>query len=1077
MRSAPLIKLSGIFFFLVTSLAIGLTFFLPQLIDVNGYRTQIITSLSSALHRQVNFVDGSFDWRFGPLFRLRTVTVRDRDGITNLLEAEQVSIRLALLPLLSKQVVLNDIRLESATVRLRRDSQGNVNIDDLLTPASKDDYPVRFKRVAIKNSRLEWHDELPGRQTSALISAIDLNASSLGRGKKGKLELRCTLPVSTGAPATLSLNSSIKLPKADRSLLETDLHGTVDLKQADLSPFWNYTQQYIPFGNPGGRVNLATSFDGILTDFSAKGSLTITGASVSWPTVFHGPVAPRSAKLEYAMKLNNDRIDLHSLSLVTDGFKANGSVLLRDYRSKDPYLKAVVSTPVTFTHRDVKSFIPYGIIPADVADYIEHKITAGVFRLDTGILEGHISQIAHMEQGENYNTLLIRGPVEQGVLSYGSKVPTFTNLKGILELKGKNFSLVNMTGSFGAAPFKLNGSITEYNTHRTSEYPVTMEITPGPAEVGWLARMIGANKLDFSGPSQLTLNGTGTLSAYHLNGEWRLKQAAYSFPGAIRKPAGMVNNLAFSSTIGRTGDTRITSLSYSLPPLNLSATAAIRFSATPHMTFELQTNSFVMGESLPILEMWRTFQPKGKVQAHIKGTGNPEDFSAMDYTGTINFAAFSLLPRPSSQLISGINGVITFKGNSLETSHINAHYGDSPIQIKGRIKSIRNEEGEVLITSPLLQIQDLYRTPIGTNLGIQRLSLAVGIKDSTYTIRRFSGRLKSSPFTVIGEITTGTRPEGNLSLTSRHLDLDDLLLLGKLVAQNTPETPKAAQMDLKLTVAAKTAQFGKLDFTQLQALFQQQEGVLYIRNMETELMNGRLVANGRMAATPTGANRYDLTFSMERINADMLLHALDITREVTGTMTLDGNITATGTSVADLKKTALGNIRLKMEKGTLRKFSVLSKVFSILNISQLFTFKLPDMVSGGMPYTSIIGSFAVTDGTVTTQDLFISSNAMNISAIGKANLIKEDLNFSIGVQALQTVDKVVNRIPVVGWILTGDDKDFLTTYFEARGPWSNPQVTAIPVKSLAGGVFNIFKRVFQLPVKLFTDTGEVLLGQ
>jgi uncharacterized protein YhdP len=152
-------------------------------------------------------------------------------------------------------------------------------------------------------------------------------------------------------------------------------------------------------------------------------------------------------------------------------------------------------------------------------------------------------------------------------------------------------------------------------------------------------------------------------------------------------------------------------------------------------------------------------------------------------------------------------------------------------------------------------------------------------------------------------------------------------------------------------------------------------------------------------------------------------------------------------------------------------------MFSILNVSQLLKFQLPNMVSNGMPYNEIKGSFAINDGSITTQDLFIASDAINVSVVGKSDIVKEDLDFTIGVQPLQTVDKVVNRIPVVGWLLTGKDKDFLTLFFEAKGKWSDPQVSAIPAKSVAKGVFNVFRRVFELPVRLFTDTGEVILGK
>ena len=135
------------------------------------------------------------------------------------------------------------------------------------------------------------------------------------------------------------------------------------------------------------------------------------------------------------------------------------------------------------------------------------------------------------------------------------------------------------------------------------------------------------------------------------------------------------------------------------------------------------------------------------------------------------------------------------------------------------------------------------------------------------------------------------------------------------------------------------------------------------------------------------------------------------------------------------------------------------------------------MAAGGMPYSSIKGSISVKDGIMASQDLFITSNAINMSIIGTADIVKEDLNVTIGAQPLQTVDKIVNRIPIVGWLLTGKDKNLVTAYFEAKGKWSDPQVSAIPVKSMGKGILNIFIRAFQLPVKLFTDTGEVMLGK
>ncbi|NTW98834.1 MAG: AsmA-like C-terminal region-containing protein [Geobacteraceae bacterium] len=310
---------------------------------------------------------------------------------------------------------------------------------------------------------------------------------------------------------------------------------------------------------------------------------------------------------------------------------------------------------------------------------------------------------------------------------------------------------------------------------------------------------------------------------------------------------------------------------------------------------------------------------------------------------------------------------------------------------------------------------------------------------------------------------------------SSKLDLDDLRLLA-LPAQNT-QNKRRSDLNVKLTLNVETGNFRKLTFSKLNTVIQQEKGSIYIQNLTAGVLGGKLVAKGRIAPGGVQGDRYDITLDIFRADAEKLFTALDISREVTGTLTLHGDLTARGNTLLDIKKSALGNVRLTMNNGTLRKFSTLSKVFSILNVSQLLKFKLPDMVSGGMPYSSIKGSISVNDGILATQDLFISSNAINVSIIGSADIIKEELNLTLGAQPLQTVDKIINRIPIVGWLLTGKDKDLLTAYFEAKGKWSDPQVSAIPVKSIGKGILNIFIRTFELPVKLFTDTGEVILGK
>ncbi len=1072
--SSRFIKLSGVLLTAVASLLTATAFFLPYLLDVNAYRTEIVAALQQSLNRPVSFTSGSFAWHFGPSFEFKTFLVKERDGNSDFITARQITVQLALMPLLEKKVELKNLILDGATVSVIRNYDGTYNIDDLIKQDG-DNARINFKKIRITKGAVLWSD-MAGRKdpfTTALRN-ISLTANHIGRGLNGHLKVTADIPDISGDPTHISLSGALNVPREGTSILETDLNCDLSVKKADIGRFWPYFGRFIPFVNTGGRLDIATSFKGTMLEFSSKGNILISGATFRWPRVFHADLSPKSLQLEYKATVSKQLIDISAVDLSMEGFKIKGNFKLQDYLTKDPRIIAKASTPSTFRYEDVRNYVPYGIIDSDTADYIENKIKTGIFKLDTGVLDGRISQITHMEIGQNCNTIMIRGPVEKAVLSYGPKAPTFNDLKGIIELKGKNFNLVGMTGNFGTSPFTLDGSITEYNTDKPADYPMKMNISPHAPEMAWLAKIAGIPKLEYSNSSSLRLTGGGHYSAYKLTGGWDLNQVAYSLPGYVYKPFSIPNTLNFSAVIGKES-TKITAINYNFKPMIITGSGLIGYGDKPYLGFDLQTNRFSMSESLPILSMWQKYKIEGTVQAHIKGGGDPVDMSAMDYFGTVELHRLSFQPDEQLKQISGISGLLTFKGNSLESSRIASRYGSSVITMKVDIKSLKNPEGDITLSSPQLYLRDLNLAESRPDTSIRRFNANISLRKDSVSLKSVSGLINSSNFNLNGVYLTGRIPQANITVTSSKLDLDDLRMFSS--SSQKRDSSKSTGLDVKLALNVEAGNFGDLVFSKLNASAQHENGTTYLQSFTAGVYGGTLTAKGRIAPTGDQGDRYDLTIDISRTDAEKLFAALDISHEATGTLTLQGDLTARGNTLLDIKKSALGNIRLSMINGKLRRFNSLAKVFSILNVSQLLKFKLPDMASGGMPYSSIKGSFSVKDGIVATQDLFINSNAINVSIIGTADIVKEELNLTLGAQPLQTVDKIVNRIPIVGWLLTGKDKNLVTAYFEAKGKWTDPQVSAIPVKSMGRGILNIFIRAFQLPVKLFTDTGEVILGQ
>lgn len=1072
------LKLAGLLLIFGTILFLVIGPLLPRLIDISTYQQQIVTLLEDSLKRKISLGGIRFAWRFGPRFVVDDLHLRERTSTDEFLSAQKVTFRLGLLPLLRRQVVLRSIMVDGLQARIVRQADGTLNIDDLLQSGSSG-IDVQVRGIRLHQGRILWLDLANPHGVQQLqLSNIDLRLGRFKQGKNSSYRLSATLD-----NGTIKSAGSIRLPAAGEPLATgLSAKGTLTLVQVDYRSLWAYYGDQIPFGPPGGTIDAETQLKGTLADFTAHGLLRLNTPKVVWPGVFRGPVAPKQAQLRFDLQRTPDSIDLSTLELDTDGFSFSGSLKLSDLQTDDPYLSAKgVSKP--FEYQQVRFYIPFGIIDDDAADFIENKIASGRFNLKSGTLEGRLSKLARFDEGDNPGALFISGAAENVVINYDPDIPSFSNISGELEMKGRHFNLYRASGSFGGSPFTLQqGSITDYCTLGVpSTYPFTMEIAPKPAEVAWLAQLVGADQLKFSGPAPLQLTGSGPTNAYRLAGNWQLANAAYSFPDVVKKPAGMPNSLSFSSLLDR-NQVRVTALSYNLAPLQLSGLATFQHNRpTPHLDFELQSNSFMLSPQLPIMTGWQRFQPTGTLQAHVKASGDPRNLSAMLYNGSVWLGNFSVRPMEQRPPLTAINGQVTLKGNSLETTPIAVRYGRTALQLRAKIPSLKAPEPELVITSAELQPAD-FGVGIPALPPIRAFSANLGFNADLYTIHSLSGQLPHTSFNAAGTVRPGPVPALNLRLSVAHLNVDEILpfLAPEAPAPATKEGKPVEQPAQPFTLhgylSAESGNYGALQFNNLQAQFGNQDSLFQLHDLQAGMLGGHLAAKGHLERISGQPHRWFLDAQLKRIQSDELLHSLGIDREISGLMQVKGSLRARGDSLDELKRTAGGVLELTIERGQLRRFSTLAKVFSLLNVSQLLTLQLPDMVSEGMPFNQITATVGVKDGILSSQDFFINSNAMHLSMVGKINIVKEDLDLLIGVQPLQTVDKVISRIPVVGWILTGGDGSLITTYFEAKGTWADPQVSAIPVKSIAGGTLNIFRRVFELPVRVFTDSGEVFLG-
>lgn len=159
-----------------------------------------------------------------------------------------------------------------------------------------------------------------------------------------------------------------------------------------------------------------------------------------------------------------------------------------------------------FQLKEVKPYVPWGIIHKGVGDFIQEHIKDGKFRLIEGKLKGRLSQIANINGKEGVDVLSIKAEVDNGVFEVVPSAPLFNDIKGILELKRRQFSIKNIRAYFGKSPCTMEGNISDFARSGPNIYTAYMKVQPVRDDVVWLLGEKTFRDMDFRGASHLMLS-------------------------------------------------------------------------------------------------------------------------------------------------------------------------------------------------------------------------------------------------------------------------------------------------------------------------------------------------------------------------------------------------------------------------------------------------------------------------------------------------------------------------------------------------------------------------------------------
>ncbi len=201
----------------IVVVAVAAVAYVAATFNPNDYKGKIIQAVKDSKQRNLR-LDGDIKLSFYPNIgaSLSKVSLSEFKSDKEFAAIESARVSLALLPLLHKQVVVDEVSVSGLKATLVKHKDGSTNIDDLLGPSGQKPQqqknavagpPVKFDiaSVSVEKTDLSYRDEGSGAQYA--IKDLNLKTGRIAIGVPGKIDLSATIQANQ---PMLDINTQLK---------------------------------------------------------------------------------------------------------------------------------------------------------------------------------------------------------------------------------------------------------------------------------------------------------------------------------------------------------------------------------------------------------------------------------------------------------------------------------------------------------------------------------------------------------------------------------------------------------------------------------------------------------------------------------------------------------------------------------------------------------------------------------------------------------------------------------------------------------------------------------------------------
>jgi len=1101
-------------------MAVSLILLANTLIQGPYIQKEILKRISNAIGYDIEADDIELNLWMGIGISANDLSARSRKG-SERFTASNVRLDLDIKSLLAGQVVPSSLYLYRPEIELPWE-KGN-DLDSGLKRFLPEKIPLLLFPGIHSLVIEQGHVTFTGVTFS--LEDFDLRANRIASSplrfmaiSKGKIGFK-------GEKAGFEFNGRVNLPSAAEEHLYIDL----SVKAGEIPITWFNWPASVRVKE--GMFKTSVDVEGDPIDHLAvKGIIDLTGSGFRLRSIkknrqkdFFIP----EITLDFESIIRSDNIDVRPLKIISDDLEIDMGLLFDlEGDNGDPFLDLNFASGFMGV-RTFKTYFPSQLLPNWLENRLFPMITSGDIKINSFGLKGDIDQIRHMKRPEN-RSLMEMNYECKGIEISGSGIGIpFRDVSADMILKGGLFSISGLNARFGGSLTRDSGmNIRDvYSTSRFYEF-----IIDGDFEI---RELVSQKNMDVV-PATLSglidqwpdIDGRiicRTSIGYQkgwdcpeiLNGEFLVKgfsldKEEYEFPVKFSEARVHIDDSDSDYILG--------SGSWGNSFFNISANFGIdgkmpyfkdgRMSANVDMNQAFAVldltgkTPIVFSETLP----WDISLSGNAEGLLMKGHVNLEDTSIqlkdfkVGFPGTYDDnIVFELGINPNVGMVDINKALLRLKDSSISMTGtfdlqakrftgVGLHSTGlelkdlSVVSDKREIFSGGVLKGDLDITMPGQDGGGPLITGVteGNGLSFQASVNSPLISDCSFRAD-FSGRtamlnhcdLKTgeSDLSITGEIRGWSGINGDIKVHSDYLNLSDIISEGSMPSR----AGITRYMDLNIDLDASGGRWNKFPCEQAEADLVLESGNLYIKDSLIHLEYGDMTVKGHVLRIPEREMFFTGDVSIKDQPADELVESLGINyKGLKGNISIDGSLSIKGRERKEMLSGLNGSANVSINKGLIKNPNIMIKVLDFLSLQKIFEQRPPDLRDEGLYFESISAGALIENGVLRSENFVMRSPVLNAVAEGSADIPRKYVSCTLFAQPHGTIDSLVSKVPIIGYIITGENKSVVAYPFDVKGAFTDPEVIYVPFETMEGGIAGLLKRIFLTPARIFNKMDKTL---